>query len=81
MIMSHLFVNVMACPSVSDKQSGFYVGCLLWTGVPCITKICVAPELAMASLVSRVTVAAKARHCVKSGDIFDKFEVMTVSPS
>ncbi len=61
MMISHSCVDVTACPSTRDTCNGFVVGRLLRTGMPSITKICVAPVSAMASLVSSVTVAAKAQ--------------------
>ncbi len=47
------------------------------TGVFSITKICVAPESAMASFIFSVTLAA-ARACVGIVGVDDILEVMTV---
>ncbi len=73
--MLHLCVDMTACLSASETWSGFVVGCLLWTDVPSITKICVAPELAMAACVESVTIAARAWCCAR----LETFEATTVS--
>ena len=74
-LMSHSCVDMMACLFASETWSRFDVGCLLWTGVPSITKICVAPESAMASCVESVTVAVRARCCAR----LEMFKATTVS--
>jgi hypothetical protein len=48
--MSHICFDTTCGPSASDTHSGVVVGHLLATGAPSITKIWVAPELAMASV-------------------------------
>jgi hypothetical protein len=67
-----------------DTRNGLVVGCLLRTGVPSITKICVPPVSAMASLVLSVTVAAKVQQFVMVGvvvvDTLDAPTVSSLSP-
>ncbi len=64
-------------PSVRATFSGDCVMHLFMTGVFSITKICVVPELAMASFVFSVTLAA-ARACVGIVGVDDILEVMMV---
>ncbi len=81
MMISRLCVDVTACPSVRDTRNRLMVGRLLRTGMHSITKICVAPVSAIASLVSSVTVAAKARQFVKVGSVVDTLDATTVLSS
>jgi hypothetical protein len=73
-LMLHLCVNMTVCPSANETWSGFNVGCLLWTGVPSITKICVLSESAMMSHVESVTIAVRAWCCAR----LEMFEATTV---
>ena len=50
MIMSHMCVDVTRRPSANATFNGHVVFRLLWTGMPSMTKIWVAPESAIASL-------------------------------
>ncbi len=58
-IMSHICVDVTRRPSASATFSGHVVFRLLWTGIPSMTKIWVAPESAIAS-VDAIVIAAYA---------------------
>ncbi len=49
--MLHMCVDMTWQPSASATRSGCVVGCLLITGVLSITKIWVAPELAIVCFV------------------------------
>ncbi len=49
-IISHICVDITRRPSANATFRGQVVFCLLRTGVPSITNICVAPESAIASL-------------------------------
>ena len=58
-IMTHICVDVTRRPSANATFSGHVVFCLLWTGIPSLTKIWVAPESAIAS-VDAIVIAAYA---------------------
>ncbi len=61
MLTSHMCVDITSWPLASETFRGHVVRRLLMTGVPYITKICVAPESAMASFgLSLKMVPAKA---------------------
>ncbi len=49
-IISHICVDITRRPSANATFRGQVVICLLRTGVPSITNICIAPESAIASL-------------------------------
>ncbi len=53
-MMSHMCVDVTRRPSANDTFSGHVVFCLLWTGIPSMTKNWAAPESAIASFVAIV---------------------------
>ena len=48
-MMSHMCVDITCSPSTNATFSGHIVFRLLWTGMPSMTKIWVAPESAIAS--------------------------------
>ena len=91
-MMSHICVDVTRRSSANDTFSGHVVFCLLWTGIPSMTKIWVAIESVIASFVAIVIVAyahfgacceankenADSRLIVKPSETF---EVMTVMSS
>ena len=58
-MMSHICVDVTRRPLANETFSGHVVFCLLWTGIPSMTKICVAPKSAIAS-VDAIVIAAYA---------------------
>jgi hypothetical protein len=53
-MMSHMCVDMTRPPSANATHVVF---CLLWTGMPSMTKIWVAPESAIASLDAIVIIA------------------------
>jgi hypothetical protein len=55
-IMPHMCVDINRRPSANATLSGHVVFCLLWTGVPSMTKILVVPESVIASLDAIVLV-------------------------
>ena len=91
-MMSHICVDITRRPSANDTFSGHVVFCLLWTGIPSMTKIWVAPESAIASSVAIVIVAyAHLEGCCEANEEnansrlvvepSETFEVMTVMSS
>ena len=56
-IISHLCVHITVPPSANVTLSGHVVFCLLWTGVPSMIKIWVAPKSAIASFDAIVIAA------------------------
>ena len=59
-IMSHICVDITRRPSANATFSGHVVSRLLWTGMPSMTKIWVAPESAIASF-DAIVIAAYAQ--------------------
>ena len=59
-IMSHMCVDMTCRPSANATFNGHIVFRLLWTGIPSMTKIWVAPESVIASL-DAIVIAAYAR--------------------
>ena len=92
-MMSHMCVDVTRRPSANDTFSGHVVFRLLWTGIPSMTKIWVAPESAIASFVAIVIAAyvhfeaclganeenADSRLIVEPADTFEVTTVMSSS--
>ncbi len=64
--MSHMCVDITRHPSANAAFSGHVVCRLLWTGVPSMTKIWVAPESAIASF-DAIVIAAYAHFDVCAG--------------
>ena len=62
-IMSHMCVDMTRRPSANATFNGHVVLCLLWTGIPSMTKIWVAPESAIASF-DAIVIAAYAHFAV-----------------
>jgi hypothetical protein len=62
-MMSHMRVDYTRHPSANAIVSGHVVFCLLWTGVPSMTKIWVAPESAIASFDAIALVAYAPFDC------------------
>ena len=91
-MMSHICFDVTRRLSANDTFSGHVVFRLLWTGIPFMTKIWVAPESAIASFVAIVIVAyAHFEACCEANEEnadsrlvvepSETFEVMTVMSS
>jgi len=91
-MMSHICVDVTRPPSANDTFSGHVIFCLLWTGIPSVTKIWVAPKSAISSFVAIVIVAyAHFEACCEANEEnadsrlvvepSETFEVMTVMSS
>ena len=92
-MMSHMCVDVTRRPSANDTFSGHVVFRLLWTGVPSMIKIWVAPESAIASFDAIVNAAyahfeschgsteenADSRLIVEPADTFEVTTVMSSS--
>jgi hypothetical protein len=90
--MSHMWVDITQCSSANATLSGHVVFRLLWTGVPSMTKIWVAPESAIASFDAIVIVAYTHFDCCLGANKenansrlvvnpFDTFDVTTVMSS
>ena len=88
--ISHICVDITLSPSANATLSGHVVFCLLWTGVPSMTKIWVAPESAIASfdaiviaVYSPVAVVNEektdSRLVVEPSETFDVTSVMSSS--
>ncbi len=91
-MMSHMGVDITRRPSANATLSGHVVFCLLWTGVPSMTKIWVAPESAIASFNAIIIVTYAHFDCCLGAneenadsrlvvDPFDTFDVTTVMSS
>ena len=90
--MSHMCVDITRRPSANATLSGHFVLRLLWTGVPSMTKIWVAPESAITSFDAIALVAYAHFDCClgankENADLrllvepFEKFDVTTVMSS
>jgi hypothetical protein len=81
--MSHMWVDLTRRPSANAILSGHVVFCLLWTGVPFMTKIWVAPESVIASFDACCLGAneenADSRLAVEPFETFDVTTVMSSS--
>jgi hypothetical protein len=56
-MMSHMCVDMTRRPLANATFNGHFVFCLLWTGIPSMTKIWVAPVSAIASFDAMVIAA------------------------
>jgi len=68
-MMSHMCVDITRHLSANVTFSGHVVFCLLWTGMPSMTKIWVAPESVIASF-NAIVIAAYAHFdsCLGAND-------------
>ena len=62
-MMSHMCVDITRRPTANSTLSGHVVFCLLWTSVPSMTKIWVAPESVIASFDALALVAYAQLGC------------------
>jgi hypothetical protein len=73
--MSHICVDITCLLLARDALSGRVIGCLLTTGVPSITKICVAPESVIALLVANqnaILATSEFAICLIAQDLYDR---------